>query len=69
MRTKYKVNYEIEIKGEYGFYGDAIKVNNVHDGWVGFTFLTGAYSGMYNECQIEEFAEQNPEVVLDQEEV
>jgi len=70
MRTNHNnVNYEIEIRGEYGFYGDAIKVVGTHDGMVAFKFLTGCQEGMYNECEIEEFAEQNPEIVLDPEEV
>ena len=62
-------NYDIEWGEEYGFYGDVVKVIDVRvwEGMVRFKFLTGTEAGKMNECEIEEFVEQNPEVKLDEE--
>ena len=60
------VNYEIKLEGIYNFYGDAVQVIRVSDGMVGFIFRTVGclFENLYNECQIEEFAEQNPGVII-----
>lgn len=67
MRVKYNgVNYEIKIRGTYNFYGEKVKVMNVVvDEKYGFIVYEHEQSGckLYNVCQIEEFAEQNPEIV------
>ena len=62
-----KVNYNLTWGEKYNFYGDEVKLLDVtkREGVVVFKFLTGEdRKGRVNECEIEEFALQNPEIVL-----
>ena len=64
MRVKYNgVNYKIKIRRTYNFYGEKVKVV---DEKYGFIVYEHEQSGckLYNICHIEEFAEQNPEIVF-----
>lgn len=61
-----KVNYELEWGKVYNFYGNDVKLLDVRkrQGTTLFRYLTGECKGMVHECEIEEFALQNPDIVL-----
>lgn len=64
MRVKYNgVNYEIKIRGTYNFYGEKVKVMDEQCGCIGYEHEQSS-GKLYNVCHIEEFAEQNPEIVF-----
>lgn len=63
MRVEHNgVLYEIETGGTYNFYGEKVKVVDEQCGWIGYSHERSGCK-LYNVCQIEEFAEQNPEIV------
>lgn len=53
------VLYEIEIGGTYNFYDGKVKAMYERDGFIVYKHEQSGY----NICEIEEFAEQNPEIV------
>ena len=56
------VLYEIEIGGTYNFYGRKVKAMYERDGFIVYEREQSGCK-LYHACQIEEFAEQNPEIV------
>lgn len=63
MRVNHNgVLYEIEIGGTYNFYGKKVKAMHEKDGFIVYEHDQSGCK-LYNVCQIEEFAEQNPEIV------